>query len=123
MYNGTYNNIEEINTLFNYNIPGNKNTHIKVHLENITIEDDNISDIIRYIQTNLEKQIPANTLNISYRINKKDYHIMENGIIMTGAIHSDTSTRVTGSSAITLAERGPGDITPSSIETNIGGTY
>lgn len=123
MYNGTYNNIEEINSLYSYSIPGNKNNSIKIHLENITIAEENISDVIRYMQLNLEKQIPINSLNISYRVNNKDYHMMENGIVMTGAIHGENSTRVTGSSALTLQDRLPGDITPSSIETDIGGTY
>ena len=40
---GTRNNIEEVNNLYNYKIPGFKNDTTKIIIKNISLSDDTIN--------------------------------------------------------------------------------
>jgi|TARA_R100000482_G_C5132433_1_gene153027 hypothetical protein len=89
MYNNTRNNIEEIDTMFNYKIPGSKTNYGKIRIKNINVNDDNIESLIKYVHLKIQEKIPSSVLNLTYNVNKEDYHIMDNGRVMKGAVHED----------------------------------
>jgi len=56
---GTRNNNEEIDTLFNYNIPGNISNYIKVNIKDIDINNDIKQKLINYLQSSVEVITPS----------------------------------------------------------------
>ena len=91
MYNNTRNNLEEIDTMFNYKIPGSKTNFGKIRIKNIDVNDDNIESLIKYVHLKIQEKIPASVINLTYNVNKVDYHIMDNGRVMKGAVHEEES--------------------------------
>lgn len=100
MYSGTKNNVEELDSLYNYKIPGAKNNTGKIYIKNIEISDDNITNLIKYISLNLNNKTPFNMQQFAYVVNNKEYHIMDDGTVMTGDQHSDDETYVGMLSAV-----------------------
>ena len=95
MFNGTKNSIEEIENLYNYKIPGSKNNHGLIHIKNLNVKEENISSLINYVHTNIKNKLPFNMQELSYVVNGSPYHIMDNGEVMTGAIHKTDSASLT----------------------------
>ena len=95
MFNSTKNSIEEIENLYNYRIPGSKNNHGLIHIKNLNVKEENISSLINYVHTNIKNKLPFNMQELSYVVNGNPYHIMDNGEVMTGAIHKTDSASLT----------------------------
>ena len=104
MYDGTKNDIEEIDSLYNYKIPGSKNNAGKVHIKNIEVDDSNVESLIQYVHSNLVQQSPLNMQQFAYVVNNKEYHVMDNGDVMTGDTHSSDASYIgsTNSSSLNI---------------------
>ena len=63
---GSRNNIEEINNLYNYNIPGRKNNNLKIYIKNGKFDDNTKEKIKEFLDIKLKKVLPANVNNIEY---------------------------------------------------------
>ncbi len=63
---GTRNNIEEINSLYNYNIPGNKNNNFKVYIKNGNFDNNTKEKIEEFLNKKLPDYLPVNVNNIEY---------------------------------------------------------
>ena len=63
---GSRNNIEEINSLYNYNIPGYKNNNLKIYLKNGRFDENTKDKIVEFTNKKLANYLPVNVNNIEY---------------------------------------------------------
>ena len=63
---GSRNNIEEINSLYNYNIPGYKNNNFKVYVKNGRFDENTKDKIIEFVNKKIASYLPVNVNNIEY---------------------------------------------------------
>ena len=63
---GSRNNVEEINSLYNYNIPGRKNNNLKVYIKNGRFSNDTKELIKTFVDSKIKKVLPVNVSNIEY---------------------------------------------------------
>ena len=75
---GTRNDIEEINSLYNYKIPGFKNDTTKIIIKNIKLDENTTTNLIEYLDSNIYKAFPFNVQNIIYSINGVEYQTKNN---------------------------------------------
>ena len=75
---GTRNDIEEINSLYNYKIPGFKNDTTKIIIKNIKLDENTTTNLIEYLDSNIYKALPFNVQNIIYSINGVEYQTKNN---------------------------------------------
>ena len=78
---GTRNNIEEVNNLYNYKIPGFKNDTTKIIIKNISLSDDTITELIEYLDLNIGNALPFNVQKTVYSINGSEYQVKNNKTI------------------------------------------
>jgi len=63
---GMRNNVEEINNLYNYNIPGRKNNNLKIYIKNGAFDIQTQENITNFIDKKIGNVLPANVENIEY---------------------------------------------------------
>lgn len=63
---GSRNNVEEINSLYNYNIPGSKNNNLKIYIKNGRFNDNTKELIKTFVNSKVEKVLPINVNNLEY---------------------------------------------------------
>ena len=63
---GARNNVEEINSLYNYNIPGRKNNNFKVYIKNGRFTENSIPQIKTFLDKKISKTLPINVNNVEY---------------------------------------------------------
>lgn len=63
---GSRNNVEEINSFYNYNIPGSKNNNIKVYIKNGRFNDNTKELIKDFVDSKIKKVLPINVNNVEY---------------------------------------------------------
>ena len=63
---GSRSNSEEIQNLYNYNIPGYKNNTIKVYIRNALIAEEGKEKITKYLSGKLQNVLPSNVSKIIY---------------------------------------------------------
>ena len=63
---GSRNNIEEINNLYDYNIPGRKNNNLKIYIKNGAFDIETQKKITQYIDNKIQTVLPANVNEIEY---------------------------------------------------------
>ena len=78
---GTRNNIEEINNLYNYKIPGFKNDTTKIIIKNISLNDETINEMLEYLDLNIGDALPINVQKVVYSINGSEYQVRNNKTI------------------------------------------
>ncbi len=63
---GARNNLEELDNLYNYNIPGSKNNKLKIYIRNANISKASRDKVIKFINNKIKEAIPANVIDIDY---------------------------------------------------------
>ena len=63
---GSRNNIEEINNLYDYNIPGRKNNNLKIYIKNGAFDIETQKKITQYIDNKIQNVLPANVNEVEY---------------------------------------------------------
>jgi hypothetical protein len=63
---GTRSNLEELDNLYNYNIPGSKNNKLKIYIRNAKISETSRDKVIRFLDNKIKEAIPANVIDIEY---------------------------------------------------------
>jgi len=68
---GTRNNIEEIENLYNFKIPGFKNNNTKIYIKNAELSRDSSKRLSDYLNSTLSKVLPfySSKINFNYDIN------------------------------------------------------
>jgi hypothetical protein len=57
---GSRSNVEELNNLYNYNIPGLKNNKLKIYIRNAQIAEDSKEKVINFLNKKVKDILPAN---------------------------------------------------------------
>ena len=78
---GTRNNIEEVNNLYNYKIPGFKNDTTKIIIKNISLNNDTTKELLEYLDLNISNALPFNVQKTVYSINGVEYQVRNNKTI------------------------------------------
>jgi hypothetical protein len=68
---GARNNIEEVENLYNYKVPGFKNNNTKIYIKNAELSDGSALRLSNYLNKNLAKVLPfySSNINFNYDIN------------------------------------------------------
>ena len=66
---GTRSNIEEMNNIYNVNLPGIKNNNIKIYVKNANLSKTDMEKFEQFLNKKLKRVLPSNIQSIEYDFN------------------------------------------------------